>query len=79
MCFLCHFAAIHHPESSIPNPATRTSSKDENESRKENKPMSFDLAKPLPGDDIDTNRLRTQFNGLKYLIGAIPAGPPARR
>jgi hypothetical protein len=41
--------------------------------------MSFDPTKPIEGTEIDAAELRTQFNGLKTLIDAVPPpipGPP---
>ena len=38
--------------------------------------MPFDPTKPVQGSEIDADELRAQFNGLKTLIDAVPAGPP---
>ncbi len=37
--------------------------------------MAFDPALPLPDSEIESAELRSQFNGLKTLIDAVPAGP----
>ena len=36
--------------------------------------MSFDPNKPVEGTEVDAVELRSQFNGLKALIDAIPTG-----
>ena len=38
--------------------------------------MSFDPTKPVNSSLIVAAELRGQFNGLKALLDAIPAGPP---
>ena len=38
--------------------------------------MSFDPTKPVNGARVVAAELRDQFNGLKALIDAVPAGPP---
>ncbi len=37
--------------------------------------MAFDPTIPQNGTDIDAVEIRTQLNGLKALIDAVPAGP----
>ena len=41
--------------------------------------MSFDPTYPPTNAEIESAPLRSQFNGLKDLIDAVPAGPPVRR
>ena len=36
----------------------------------------FDPTLPQPGTEIDADQMRSQLNGLKALIDAVPAGPP---
>ena len=38
--------------------------------------MPFDPTLPQPGTEIDADQMRSQLNGLKALIDAVPAGPP---
>ncbi len=38
--------------------------------------MSFDPTKPETGSPLVSQLMREQFNGLKALIDAVPAGPP---
>ena len=37
--------------------------------------MPFDPTLPINNTVIDADELRAQFNGLKTLIDAVPAGP----
>ena len=37
--------------------------------------MLYDPNLPQPGTEIDADQMRTQLNGLKDLIDAIPQGP----
>ena len=38
--------------------------------------MAFDPSLPQEGTEIDAVQMRSQLNGLKALIDAVPAGPP---
>ena len=38
--------------------------------------MPYDPTLPQPGTEIDADQMRSQLNGLKALIDAVPAGPP---
>jgi hypothetical protein len=40
------------------------------------KTVPLDSKKPVNGSLISAAELRGQFNGLKALLDAIPAGPP---
>ena len=38
--------------------------------------MAFDPSLPQEGTEINAVQMRSQLNGLKALIDAVPAGPP---